>query len=116
MCAFVCVHVLSHSSLFYAHTGVFVALLLRFDRSLAPEGAKSYATPYFNATYGGYVAGLLTTIGVMHFFKAAQPALLYLVPACLLTSFGTAIARGQVATLLAYSEEENQDEDDKKSD
>jgi len=96
--------------------GVFVALLLRFDRSLAPEGAKSYATPYFNATYGGYVAGLLTTIGVMHFFKAAQPALLYLVPACLLTSFGTAIARGQVATLLAYSEEENEDEDDKKSD
>jgi minor histocompatibility antigen H13 len=121
--------------------GVFVALLLRFDREQASEAAKaagSYATPYFNATYAGYIIGLLTTIvrppplvysssssltrvcllvqGVMHFFKAAQPALLYLVPACLLTSFGTALARGEVAALLAYSEEEDESAaDDKKS-
>ena len=30
-----------------------------------------------------YLAGLLLTIFVMHVYKHAQPALLYLVPACL---------------------------------
>ena len=54
---------------------------------------------YFNATFIGrflvvqiispndstsaYLAGLLLTIFVMHVYKHAQPALLYLVPACL---------------------------------
>jgi minor histocompatibility antigen H13 len=33
------------------------------------------------STFGGYVAGLVSTILVMNVFKAAQPALLYLVPA-----------------------------------
>lgn len=32
-------------------------------------------------TFGGYVIGLTTTIVVMNVFQAAQPALLYLVPA-----------------------------------
>lgn len=33
------------------------------------------------STFAGYVVGLATTIVVMHVFKAAQPALLYIVPA-----------------------------------
>ena len=35
------------------------------------------------SAFGGYVAGLATTIVVMNVFDAAQPALLYIVPAVL---------------------------------
>ena len=45
-------------------------------------------------------------------FNAAQPALLYLVPACLGSSFGCAMLRGEVKELLEYSEEEEEPEDD----
>jgi minor histocompatibility antigen H13 len=48
---------------------------------------------------------MATTMFVMIKFNAAQPALLYLVPACLGSSFLTAIVRGEVKALLAYSEE-----------
>ena len=40
--------------------------------------------------YIGYVAGLASTIVVMNVFSAAQPALLYIVPAVLGTSLGHA--------------------------
>ena len=35
----------------------------------------------------GYALGLITTIVVMNIFEAAQPALLYIVPGLLLTTF-----------------------------
>jgi len=54
--------------------GVFVALLLRYD------ALNGFRTKYFYSTFAGYVAGLVSTIVVMNVFKAAQPALLYLVP------------------------------------
>jgi len=51
----------------------------------------------------------------MHFFDSAQPALLYLVPACILSSLLTAAVRGELKTLLTFSEEQSkQDGDDKK--
>ena len=58
--------------------GIFIALLLRYDKSL-----KRNSNFYFNVTFIAYILGLLATIAVMHVFKHAQPALLYLVPACL---------------------------------
>ncbi|KAH9515323.1 Minor histocompatibility antigen H13 [Bulinus truncatus] len=58
--------------------GIFIALLLRYDVSL-----KRNSNLYFYAGFVAYCLGLGTTIFVMHFFKHAQPALLYLVPACL---------------------------------
>ena len=51
-----------------------------------------------------------TTMAVMIFFNAAQPALLYLVPACLLSSLGCATIRGELSDLLAYSEEPEEEE------
>jgi minor histocompatibility antigen H13 len=48
----------------------------------------------------------------MIYFQAAQPALLYLVPACLGSSFLCAIVRGEVSLLLAYSEEEEEEEEE----
>lgn len=72
-----------------------------------PTGpAASFAKPFFNACIVAYTLGLGTTIFVMNYFHAAQPALLYLVPACLLASGGTALALKEFKALLAYDEEE----------
>jgi len=85
--------------------GVFIALLLRFDASRSAK-KKTFSKIYFYTCYAGYFLGLVTTIGVMHVFKAAQPALLYLVPGCIGSSFFLAIVRGEVGPLLAYEEEQ----------
>jgi minor histocompatibility antigen H13 len=59
--------------------GTFVALALRYDLYRSGHDASTpYKKPYFTATLISYVIGLLTTMIVMHNFKAAQPALLYL--------------------------------------
>jgi minor histocompatibility antigen H13 len=92
--------------------GVFVALLLRFDASQAKlkKISDTFDTPFFHTCLCGYVWGLATTVFVMYAFEAAQPALLYLVPACLASSLITAFARGEFSELVAYDEEqENKD-------
>jgi minor histocompatibility antigen H13 len=61
-----------------------------------------------------YVAGLVTTIVAMNMFSAAQPALLYLVPACLLTVLTLAFFKGELAELWAYSEEDEENDGEKK--
>jgi minor histocompatibility antigen H13 len=48
--------------------------------------------------------GLATTLFVMIQFGAAQPALLYLVPACLGSTYSLAWYRGEVAELLDFEE------------
>lgn len=98
--------------------GFFLALLLRFDATIAKMPTKnvdvhaSFPKPYFHSALFAYVLGLGVTLFVMIQFKAAQPALLYLVPACLGSSFLCAVIRGEVKELLAYSEEEEDEEDD----
>ncbi|XP_050421913.1 minor histocompatibility antigen H13 [Adelges cooleyi] len=79
--------------------GIFIALLLRFDLSL-----KRKTNLYFNATFLAYFLGLLTTVFIMHVFKAAQPALLYLVPACLLTPMAIALVSGDLKALFSYED------------
>ena len=92
--------------------GIFVALMLRFDHKQGFAG-----TPYFKANFVAYVLGLVATVSVMHFFDAAQPALLYLVPACIGAALLTAAARGELSLLLTYSEEKKEEmADEKKSD
>lgn len=54
---------------------------------------------------------MLTTMGIMIKFGAAQPALLYLVPACLGSSLLVAVVRGEVKELFAYSEEVEEEEE-----
>ena len=92
--------------------GIFVALLLRFDASQAQvkKITETFETPFFHTCLCGYVWGLITTVVVMYAFEAAQPALLYLVPACLAASIITAFARGEFSELLAYDEEEENKE------
>jgi minor histocompatibility antigen H13 len=61
--------------------GTFVSLALRYDHfrySRAQPEAGTFTKPYFAASLVAYVAGLAATMAVMHHFRAAQPALLYL--------------------------------------
>ncbi|KAI8053800.1 signal peptide peptidase-domain-containing protein [Syncephalis plumigaleata] len=102
--------------------GVFVALCLRYDQHLARLSAKpptynkpyAFAKSYFYGALVAYVVGLTTTFFVMHTFKAAQPALLYLSPACSLSAVIVAAARGQLPQLFSYTAEPPAD--DKKKD
>jgi minor histocompatibility antigen H13 len=50
------------------------------------------------------------------FNQAAQPALLYLVPSCVLIPLLMALLRGELRELWNYSEEHLVDKDDKKED
>lgn len=83
--------------------GIFIALLLRFDHS-----AKHKSQIYFYSTLTAYFMGLMATIFVMHVFKHAQPALLYLVPACMGTPLLVALVRGELKTLFAYEDHPEQ--------
>ena len=97
--------------------GFFLALLLRFDAHNAnvpcfPTNVHvRFPKPYFHSALLGYVLGLGVTLYVMIVFEAAQPALLYLVPACLGSSLICALARGEIKELFAYSEEEEEKEE-----
>jgi len=91
--------------------GIFIALLLRFDASRALPN-KSFSKVYFNTCYFAYLIGLVLTIFVMHTWQAAQPALLYLVPACIGSSFLLAVVRQEVTVLLAYTEEAEKKKDE----
>ena len=64
------------------------------------------STPFFTVAMVSYFIGLSTTVGVMYYFKAAQPALLYLVPACLGGSLLTALSMGEVTQLVKFVEGE----------
>jgi len=98
--------------------GFFLAILLRFDAHQAGVSTSytdvhaNFPKPYFNSALISYIIGMSTTMAVMIFFNAAQPALLYLVPACLISSLGCAFLRGEVKELLAYSEEDEETKGD----
>lgn len=100
--------------------GLFVAMLLRFDAVRSGNAIKSaeqdnFPQPFFKVNVSAYALGLVATVAVMFFFKAAQPALLYLVPACLGASLLTGLVRGELGALLAYDEEKKEEKvEDKK--
>ena len=88
--------------------GVFVALLLRRDAargSRRPGSPPAAAGAYFRPAFAGYVVGLAATIAVMNVFNAAQPALLYIVPAILGAVGAVAAARGEAKAVFEWSEE-----------
>lgn len=96
--------------------GIFIALLLRFDNRYEDpsvfktcvltvrviQSLKRKSNFYFNATFAAYFLGLVATIVVMHLYRHAQPALLYLVPACLGTPLFLALIRGDIKTMFKY--------------
>jgi minor histocompatibility antigen H13 len=78
--------------------GNFVALALRFDVSRGKQ------PQYFKSAFLGYTVGLALTIVVMNWFQAAQPALLYIVPAVIGFLAAHCIWNGEVKQLLAFDE------------
>ena len=64
-----------------------------------------FPKPYFHATLVGYVLGMLCTLLVMQIYQQGQPALLYLVPGVLGALWGTALVKGEIGMLWAYSED-----------
>jgi len=92
--------------------GLVIALCLRFDLAQYAKrhpkddvSARSrFPKPYFLVALASYVVGLATTIAVMHVFQRAQPALLYLSPACTLGPLALALVRGEVQDLWTWSD------------
>lgn len=78
--------------------GIFVALALRFDVS---RGRKNR---YFNSAFFGYALGMVSTIIVMNWFQAAQPALLYIVPGVIGSVGIHCLLNGETKALLEYDE------------
>ncbi|TKS76477.1 Minor histocompatibility antigen H13 [Collichthys lucidus] len=85
--------------------GIFIALLLRFDVSL-----KKNSRTYFYSSFLAYIFGLGLTIFVMHTFKHAQPALLYLVPACVGFPVIVALFKGELTEMFRYEESSPEEE------
>jgi len=86
--------------------GTFVSLALRYDhfRHTKAQQDMPFAKPYFNASVVAYFTGLATTMVVMHVFHAAQPALLYLSPACILSFIFTAWRRGELSEAWQWND------------
>ncbi len=94
-----------------------MALCLRYDQSRSRD-KRRFSKPYFIACFIAYVIGLAVTVYVMHTFKAAQPALLYLSPACILSVLLTAAIRGELKQVFAYKSANHSDskkKDEKKA-
>merc|ERR1712001_756916 len=86
--------------------GMFVALMLRYDRSLN-RGTQFY----FWTTFLAYICGLVMTFAACNFWKHAQPALLYLVPACLGAPLLMAAIRGDLPSMFSYADYPEEEEE-----
>ncbi|KAF9531605.1 signal peptide peptidase-domain-containing protein [Crepidotus variabilis] len=84
--------------------GTFIGLALRYD--LHRRGAGG-GRPYFYSTLCGYILGLGTTMWVMHVLEKAQPALLYLSPACILSFVVAGIAHGELGEAWKWQDVED---------
>jgi minor histocompatibility antigen H13 len=88
--------------------GIFIALLLRYDISL-----NRNRKTYFYSCFIAYVLALFCTIFVMHVFKHAQPALLYIVPLCLIFPLTVALIQGDLKSMFTYRDHEDQEKTSK---
>mgnify|MGYP000450745613 CR=1 FL=1 len=111
--------------------GIFVSLCLRFDflksinikhfEGLLKKEAKGEdvssmkyliktatecSKTYFMAVNVGYLIAIICTVIVMLVFDHGQPALLYLVPGCILSVMGTALVKGEFNYMWNFSEDE----------
>jgi minor histocompatibility antigen H13 len=95
------------------------SLLPKYDptKKATRNPIPTFSKPYFYASIVGYILGMCVTLGIMHVFQHAQPALLYLVPGVLGSLWSTALVRGELKQMWNFTEasdEEEEDEKDKK--
>ncbi|BFZ56272.1 hypothetical protein PYCC9005_003317 [Savitreella phatthalungensis] len=101
--------------------GIFVALCRRFDAELhyrplvraADKAGKRLRwarqqglrrTPFFRAAYASYIIGLVSCMTALHVFQHAQPALIYLSPACMLAGLYAAWSQGVLRDAWQYDD------------
>lgn len=92
--------------------GIFIAYCLRFDRLHSWKKAKKgsdftlgdFSKPYFTASLIAYALSAGASIYMVHFTKKAQSALLYIVPALILSTLGTALVRNELSSVLSCSD------------
>jgi len=90
--------------------GAFIALMLRYDMT-----RRQGSTVYFTMSFIAYVIALVVTVLVLQVFKHAQPALLYIVPLCLLFPLATALVCRDLPSMFAYEDHASKpNADDKK--
>jgi minor histocompatibility antigen H13 len=73
--------------------------------------AQSFPKTYFHASLVGYIIGMVVTLLVMQYSNHAQPALLYLVPGVLTSLWGTALVKGELRSMWAFSDSTEDEED-----
>lgn len=85
----------------------------RGTESLAshPSPRDVYPRTFFSAVLAAYILGLATTVLVMHHFQAAQPALLYLSPACVGAVALVAAVQGELKEVWKWSDGEDDDDE-----
>lgn len=100
--------------------GLMIALCLRFDMGRAAlkrpnediSPRSSFSRTYFYAALVSYVIGLTVTVYVMQWSGRAQPALLYLSPACIIGPSLLAAAKGELGLLWNWREDSDEEERD----
>ncbi|KAK9370932.1 signal peptide peptidase-domain-containing protein [Lipomyces kononenkoae] len=100
---------------------IFLSLCLRFDLwnfhrknpNLAYASARKFPKPFFNIALLLYAVALITTIIIMHLYKTAQPALLYLCPGIGGAVIVTAIVRKEWSIMWGYKEESEEDKQER---
>jgi len=75
---------------------------------------NKFPTPYFTAGIMGYVAGMVSTLTAMQVTSHPQPALIYLVPGVLIALWGTALFRGELKEMWAFSDAFEEEDEGKK--
>jgi hypothetical protein len=91
--------------------------LIKYLNNTAANSPKSY----FKAVNVGYLIAIICTVIVMIVFEHGQPALLYLVPGCILSVSAVASFKGEFAKLWDFEEDDyitrpSEDDDDDKKD
>ncbi|KAG5900305.1 hypothetical protein JTB14_000831 [Gonioctena quinquepunctata] len=76
--------------------GLLLCFVLRYDAYRKSQGMAGSRLTYFHCSLFGYFLGLLTATVTSELFKAAQPALLYLVPFTLLPLLTMAYLKGDL--------------------
>jgi minor histocompatibility antigen H13 len=88
--------------------GIFVTLALALDANIVQKQPVSSppsivpAGPYFKAAVLAYALGLGTCFGINFSTHAAQPALLYLVPALISSSVIVGLIRGELEDVIKF--------------
>lgn len=99
--------------------GIVMSLCLRFDYYLfkykkckgnvkemfrSVNIHENFSKPYFFSISVLYQLGLIVTYCMMFYFQHPQPALLYLVPACILAIFGCSTYKKEFKAMIKYQE------------